>query len=35
VDPAHPVPVLGRFDDYLFVRAATGRTGWLERDPER
>ena len=23
------VPVLGRFDDYLYVRATPGRTGWL------
>lgn len=34
VDPDRPVTVLGRFDDYLFVRAATGRTGWLASDPD-
>jgi murein DD-endopeptidase MepM/ murein hydrolase activator NlpD len=33
VDPDRPVTVLGRFDDYLLVRAATGRTGWLGGDP--
>jgi murein DD-endopeptidase MepM/ murein hydrolase activator NlpD len=34
VDPDRPVPVLGRFDGYLFVEATPGRTGWLasERD---
>jgi hypothetical protein len=29
VDPDHPVPVLGSFNDYLLVRATTGKTGWL------
>jgi murein DD-endopeptidase MepM/ murein hydrolase activator NlpD len=32
VDPARPVPVLGRFEDYLLVRAATGKIGWLAGD---
>jgi murein DD-endopeptidase MepM/ murein hydrolase activator NlpD len=35
-DPDHPVPVLGRFGDYLLVRIANGRNGWLaseENDP--
>ena len=29
LDPDQPVPVLGRFNDYLLVRVATGKTGWL------
>jgi peptidoglycan LD-endopeptidase LytH len=29
VDPDRPLPVLGRFNDYLLVQVATGRTGWL------
>jgi peptidoglycan LD-endopeptidase LytH len=29
MEPGRPVPVLGRFNDYLLVRAATGKTGWL------
>jgi peptidoglycan LD-endopeptidase LytH len=29
MDPDRPMPVLGRFNDYLFVQVATGRTGWL------
>jgi murein DD-endopeptidase MepM/ murein hydrolase activator NlpD len=33
LDPDRPVPVLGRFDDYLLVRAASGRIGWLEAAP--
>jgi murein DD-endopeptidase MepM/ murein hydrolase activator NlpD len=32
-DPEHPVPVLGRFGDYLLVRSATGRHGWLAGEP--
>ena len=32
VDTARPVPVLGRFEDYLLVRAATGKIGWLAGD---
>ena len=32
VDPAGPVPVLGRFEGYLLVRAATGKLGWLAGD---
>ena len=32
VEPDRPVPVLGRFNDYLLVRAATGKTGWLASD---
>jgi murein DD-endopeptidase MepM/ murein hydrolase activator NlpD len=34
VDPERPVTVLGRFGDYLLVRAETGRTGWLASDRE-
>jgi murein DD-endopeptidase MepM/ murein hydrolase activator NlpD len=29
VDPDRPVPVLGRFNDYLLVQVPTGRIGWL------
>lgn len=29
MDPGRPVPVLGGFDDYLLVRTASGRVGWL------
>ena len=29
MEPDRPVPVLGRFNDYLLVRAAAGKTGWL------
>jgi peptidoglycan LD-endopeptidase LytH len=32
MEPDRPVPVLGRFNDYLLVRAATGKTGWLASD---
>jgi SH3-like domain-containing protein len=33
VEPGRPVLVLGRFNDYLLVRAATGGTGWLASEP--
>jgi hypothetical protein len=29
------VPVLGRFNDYLLVQVATGRTGWLKSELPR
>jgi SH3-like domain-containing protein len=29
LEPDRPVPVLGRFNDYLLVRSATGKAGWL------
>ena len=32
LDPGRPVPVLGRFNDYLLIRTATGKTGWLASD---
>ena len=32
-DPDRPVPVLGRFSDYLLVRADTGTIGWLASEP--
>jgi murein DD-endopeptidase MepM/ murein hydrolase activator NlpD len=34
VDPDRPVPVLGRFDGYLFVEAIPGRTGWLASEQD-
>jgi murein DD-endopeptidase MepM/ murein hydrolase activator NlpD len=34
VDPGSPVPVLGRFNDYLLVQLTTGRTGWLASEPD-
>jgi murein DD-endopeptidase MepM/ murein hydrolase activator NlpD len=34
VGPERPVPVLGRFNDYLLVQVASGRTGWLAREPD-
>jgi murein DD-endopeptidase MepM/ murein hydrolase activator NlpD len=34
VEPDRPVPVLGRFNDYLLVQVATGRTGWLASAPD-
>jgi murein DD-endopeptidase MepM/ murein hydrolase activator NlpD/SH3-like domain-containing protein len=33
VAPDHPVPVLGSFQDYLLVRADSGRIGWLASEP--
>jgi SH3-like domain-containing protein len=33
MDPDRPVPVFGRFNDYLLVRVATGKTGWLASEP--
>jgi murein DD-endopeptidase MepM/ murein hydrolase activator NlpD len=33
VAPDDPVPVLGSFRDYLLVRTASGRVGWLAREP--
>ena len=33
-EPGRPVPVLGRFNDYLLVRTATGKTGWLATEAE-
>ncbi len=35
LDAGTEVPVLGRFGDYLYVRTASGRTGWLGRDGTR
>jgi len=32
VEAGRPVPVLGRFGAYLFVRTPAGRTGWLAAD---
>jgi peptidoglycan LD-endopeptidase LytH len=32
VEAGSPVPVLGRFGAYLFVRTPAGRTGWLAED---
>jgi murein DD-endopeptidase MepM/ murein hydrolase activator NlpD len=32
LDSDHSVPVLGRFNGYLLVRVATGKTGWLASD---
>jgi len=29
LDPDRPVPVLGRFNDYLLVRTDSGKVGWL------
>jgi murein DD-endopeptidase MepM/ murein hydrolase activator NlpD/SH3-like domain-containing protein len=29
LEPGAEVPVLGRFDEYLYVRAPTGETGWF------
>jgi SH3-like domain-containing protein len=29
IDPASRLPVLGRFGDFLFVRAPDGREGWI------
>jgi murein DD-endopeptidase MepM/ murein hydrolase activator NlpD len=33
LDPDRPVPVLGRFSDFLLVRVETGTIGWLASEP--
>ncbi|MCH7700713.1 MAG: SH3 domain-containing protein [Planctomycetes bacterium] len=34
LEPGQQVPVLGRYEGFLYVRAPSGHTGWIDADQE-